>query len=192
MQYAIVTECNKCVCCYACVVACKIENTPPLGARWTDILRVGPNPIEEGDTFPNMEMYFLPIKCQHCREPECVTVCPTGASVKMDDGTVQVDKEKCIGCQFCVMACPYDVRYLNDETKVVEKCTMCEQLIAAGETPECVASCTGEALHFGDLDDAESTVSLMVAEAGEKAYHLPDVGNAPANVYILDKMKWRL
>jgi len=105
---------------------------------------------------------------------------------------VQIDKEKCIGCQFCVMACPYNVRYLNTEAKVVEKCTMCEQLVSAGGVPECVSACTGKALHFGDLDDPESEVSKLVAAAGEKAHTLPDVGNDPAAVYILDKMKWRL
>lgn len=192
MQYAIVTECNKCVCCYACTVACKVENNPPLGNHWTKILRVGPNPINEGDTFPDVEMYYLPMKCQHCRTPECVSVCPTGASQKLEDGTVQIDKEKCIGCQFCVMACPYDVRALNKETKVVEKCTMCEQLIAAGGQPECVSACTGGALHFGDLDDASSEVSKLVAEAGDRAHTLPDVGNGPTNIYVLDKQKWRL
>ncbi|MCD8316915.1 MAG: 4Fe-4S dicluster domain-containing protein [Eggerthellaceae bacterium] len=191
MQNVIVTECNKCVRCFACVVACKIENEPPLGTRWTEILRIGPNPINDGDEFPNTEMYYLPMKCQHCYEPECVEVCPTGASQKTEDGTVQIDKEKCIGCQFCVMACPAGVRHLNNETKVGEKCTMCEQLISAGELPECVASCTGQALHFGDIEDETSDVYKLVQEAGDNAYHLPDVGNSPANIYILKKMKWR-
>ena len=112
--------------------------------------------------------------------------------MKMEDGTVQIDKDKCIGCQFCVMSCPYGVRSLNKETKVVEKCTMCEQLVAAGGQPECVSACTGQALHFGDIDDPASDVSKMVAEAGDRAHLLPDIGNAPANVYILDNMKWRL
>jgi Fe-S-cluster-containing dehydrogenase component len=169
-----------------------VENNPPLGNHWTKILRIGPYPINEGDVFPNVEMYFLPIKCQHCRKPECVTVCPTGASEKMPDGTVQIDKEKCIGCQSCVMACPYNVRYLNKETRVVEKCTMCEQLILSGGQPECVSACTGKALHFGDLDDPNSEVSKLAAAAGTKAHTLPDVGNKPSGVYVLDKQKWRL
>jgi len=191
MQNVIVTECNKCVSCFACSIACKVENNVPLNNHWTRILRVGPYPIEEGDTFPNVEMYFLPIKCQHCRNPHCCTVCPTGASHKTEDGTVQVDKEKCIGCQFCVMACPYNVRHLNEEEGVVEKCTMCEQRIAAGELPECVASCTGNAMHFGDIDDPSSEVSQIVSEAGDDVYYLPNEGNDPANVFILHKMKWR-
>jgi Fe-S-cluster-containing dehydrogenase component len=110
----------------------------------------------------------------------------------MPDGTVQIDKEKCIGCQSCVMACPYNVRYLNKDSKVVEKCTMCEQLISSGGQPECVSACTGRALHFGNLDDPNSEVSKMAATAGTKAHTLPDVGNKPAGIYILDKQKWRL
>ncbi len=192
MQYAIVTECNRCVKCYACAIACKVENQVPLGSHWTKILRVGPHPINEGDVFPNTELYYLPIKCQHCRKPECVTVCPTGASRKEEDGTVQINKEKCIGCQFCVMACPYGVRYLNEETKVVEKCTMCKQLVEAGGVPECVAACNGRALHFGDIDDPDSQVSMLISEAGDKMHRLPDVGNEPSSAYLLEKMKWRL
>ncbi|MEE8715474.1 MAG: 4Fe-4S dicluster domain-containing protein [Coriobacteriales bacterium] len=191
MQYAIVTECNKCVSCLACTTACKVENGAALGKRFTWIDRVGPNPIHEGDTFPNVEMYFLPMKCQHCVNPPCVSVCPTGASSKRDDGTVQVEEDACIGCGLCVSACPYGVRYVDDETQVAKKCTMCKQLIDKGEKPECVAACTGNALHFGDLDDPDSDVSKLVAQAGDKAYHLQDSGNSPASVYILDKFTWR-
>ena len=79
-------------------------------------------------------------------------MCPTGASRKLDDGTVQIDKSKCIGCQFCAMACPYGVRYLNEEERVVEKCTLCEQITAQGGLPQCVIQCGGRARFFGDLD----------------------------------------
>lgn len=191
MQNVIVTECNKCVCCYACTVACKIQNEPALGKRFTWIDRIGPNPIKEGDTFPNVEMYFLPMKCQHCRNAPCVEVCPTGASQKLDDGTVQVDEATCIGCGLCVSACPYDARYVDEQSQIAMKCTMCKELTDQGELPECVAACTGNAMHFGDLDDPDSDVSKLVEQAGERAYVLQDSGNDPANVYILDKMTWR-
>lgn len=191
MQYAICTELNKCVACYACCVACKAENGVPLGNHWTKILRVGPTPIKEGDKFPDVEMYYLPVKCQHCKDPECVKVCPTGASHKTANGTVQIDKAKCVGCQFCVMACPYGVRYLNAEQKVVEKCTMCEQLILAGEQPECVTQCTGKCMTFGDIDDPNSDISKLMAENKEYLHYLPDVGNKPSSSYILKKQTWR-
>ncbi|HIY84587.1 MAG TPA: 4Fe-4S dicluster domain-containing protein, partial [Candidatus Rubneribacter avistercoris] len=126
-QYAIVTDLNRCTGCLACAVACKVVNGVPVGSYWNKVLRIGPNPKWEGAVNPDVELYFLPVGCQHCEEPECVRVCPTGASHKLEDGTVQIDKSKCIGCQFCAMACPYNVRYLNEEEGVVEKCTLCEQ-----------------------------------------------------------------
>lgn len=139
MQNVIVTECNKCVNCLACAVACKVQHAPALGKRFTWIDRIGPNPIHEGDVFPNMEMYFLPMKCQHCLNAPCVEVCPTGASYRDADGTVQVDGASCIGCGLCVNACPYDARYVDEEKNIALKCTMCKDLTDQGELPECVA-----------------------------------------------------
>ena len=72
-------------------------------------------------------------------------MCPTGASHKLEDGTVQIDKAKCIGCQFCAMSCPYNVRYLNEEEGVVEKCTLCSQIVGQGGLPQCVIQCGGRA-----------------------------------------------
>ncbi|MBR3259116.1 MAG: 4Fe-4S dicluster domain-containing protein, partial [Eggerthellaceae bacterium] len=118
MHYAILTDLNRCVGCLSCAVACKAANQVPIGNYWEKVLRIGPNPKKPGEQCPNTEMYFLPVSCQHCSNPECVKVCPTQASYIASDGTVQIDKSKCIGCQFCVMACPYGVRYLNEEEKV--------------------------------------------------------------------------
>ena len=151
-QYAIATDLNRCVGCLACSVTCKVVNDVPIGSYWNKVLRIGPNPKFEGAEFPDVEMYFLTVQCQHCADPECVKVCPTGASHKLEDGTVQIDKSKCIGCQFCAMSCPYGVRYLNEEERVVEKCTLCEQKIAQGELPQCVTQCGGRARYFGDLE----------------------------------------
>ena len=115
-QYSIVTDLDRCVGCLACSVACKVVNGVPTGSFWNKTLRIGPNPKEGGSgQWPDVELYFLNVQCQHCENPECVKVCPTGASHKTEDGTVQIDKSKCIGCQFCAMACPYGVRYLNEE-----------------------------------------------------------------------------
>ena len=105
-QYAIVTDCNRCIGCLGCSVACKAINGVPTGNFWNKTLRVGPNPTEGGSgNFPDVEMYFMTVSCQHCENPECVKVCPTGASYKDSDGTVQIDKEKCIGCKSCITAC---------------------------------------------------------------------------------------
>lgn len=200
-QYAIVTDLDRCVGCLACSVSCKVINGVPIGNFWNKTLRVGPNPKEGGSgQWPDVEMYFLNVQCQHCEDPECVKVCPTGASHKLPDGTVQVDKEKCIGCQFCAMSCPYNVRYLNEEERVVEKCTLCEQKISQGELPQCVSQCCGMARYFGDADDGiesfrgprGTTLGEFVEDFDEsQIYKLPDAGNKPSLMYILRDMKWQ-
>ena len=118
-------------------------------------------------------------------------MCPTGASYKRDDGVVLVDHSKCIGCQYCVMACPYGVRaYDTSKDKgVIEKCTMCAHLIDKGEKPACVKHCPGQARKFGDLDDPQSDVSKL--RAAKKTYKLKDVGNHPGVDYAMDKCAWK-
>ena len=207
-QYAIITDLNKCVGCLACSVACKVVNGVPVGSFWNKVLRIGPNPKYEGAIVPDVEMYFLPLGCQHCENPECVKVCPTGASHKLPDGTVQIDKSKCIGCQFCAMSCPYGVRYLNTEERVVEKCTLCEQKTAQGGLPQCVAQCGARARFFGDLDKGvetfvgpyNKTLGELTGESGDypikpykdsDVHHLPDVGNHPSFRYILRNHEWK-
>ena len=138
-QKAIITDLNKCVGCLACVVGCKTANEVPIGKFRNSVYRIGPTPKFEGAQMPDMEMYFLPVSCQHCANPECVTVCPTGASVKAEDGTVRINAGECIGCLLCMDACPYGVRFFNEDTSVVEKCDLCADLIDNGELPQCVA-----------------------------------------------------
>ncbi len=205
-QYAIVTDLNRCVGCLACSTACKAVNGVPVGSFWCKTLRIGPNASIEGVNKADGSdyMYFLTVQCQHCENPACVNVCPTEASHKTADGTVQVDKEKCIGCQFCAMACPYGVRYLNEEERVVEKCTLCEQKIAQGELPQCVSQCGGLARFFGDVEKgldsfegAELGTSRMKLNEFVEPYEqsdvhqLPDVGNKPSFLYILRKHEWQ-
>ena len=199
-HYGIVTDLDRCVGCLACSVACKAVNGVPVGQFWNKTLRVGPNPKTEGGQWPDVDLYFLTVQCQHCKNPACVQVCPTEASHIAPDGTVQIDKAKCIGCQFCAMACPYGVRYLNEEERVVEKCTLCEQKIAQGELPQCVSQCGGLARFFGDLDEG---IDSFEGACGKKlgdyvepydqsaVHHLPDSGNNPGFVYILRDMKWQ-
>ena len=187
-HYAILTDLNKCVGCLACSISCKVVNNVPLGSYWNKVLRIGPNPRQEGGQWPDVYTYFLTVQCQHCKNPACVQVCPTEASHVLADGTVQIDKSKCIGCQFCAMACPYGVRYLNEEERVVEKCTLCGHLTAQGDLPACVHNCPGGARFYGDLDDPTSDASKALAAAEKSAVHtLTDVGNKPATHYILSE-----
>jgi Fe-S-cluster-containing dehydrogenase component len=178
----IVVDLNRCIGCYGCEIACKTENDIALGERWNKVVPVGPM-----GTFPNIEQYWLPTMCQQCKDAPCVNVCPTGASYRNADGVVLIDKSKCIGCKYCLMACPYGVRSWNADLKCVEKCTLCQQLTDVGELPACVAACCGEARFYGDLDDPTSDAAKAIASAKSGSVHrLTDVGNGPSTAYILD------
>ena len=172
---------DSCIGCHSCAVVCKQENNVGLGTFYNKVLTVGPS-----GTYPDLEMYYLPVSCQHCDNPECVSVCPTGASYRDENNVVLVDKEKCIGCKYCMMACPYGVRSWSPSEHVVEKCTLCGQLTSVGEEPKCVAACCASARFYGDLDDPNSDASKALAAAGADSVHrLKDVGNGPQTAYIL-------
>lgn len=201
-QNTLVIDLNRCVGCMSCNAACKMNNDVPIGMFWNKVLRVGPIPRFEGAVFPDTDWYYLPVQCQHCENPECVNVCPTGASYKAEDGTVQIDAESCIGCQACLSACPYNVRTLNEETSVVEKCTLCKDSIDEGELPQCVSQCVGLAKWFGDIEEDpsmmsfrggyDSTLGDTVAPFAEENLHkLADLGNGSSVVYILRNKEWQ-
>jgi Fe-S-cluster-containing dehydrogenase component len=159
-----------------------MENDVALGERWNKVVQVEPF-----GTFPHVSTYWLPTMCQQCANAPCVSVCPTGASYRDEkNNIVLINKERCIGCKYCMMACPYGVRSWSESSHVVEKCTLCNHLTAAGELPVCVKNCCGQARAYGDLDDPQSAASKMLAQASaESCHHLPDVGNQPKSAYIL-------
>ena len=201
-QHTLVIDLNRCVGCYSCNSACKTVNSVAVGDFRNKIHRVGPTPKSEGATFPDVEWYYLPVQCQHCENPECVNSCPTGASFKADDGTVQIDAAACIGCQLCVTACPYGVRFLEPETNVVDKCSLCADLTAAGGIPQCVKECVGLAKWYGDIDEDPSMLSFRggyEATLGETVrdftaddvHTLHDHGNGPTIRYILRGKAWQ-
>ena len=180
-RHIIDIDLDSCIGCHSCAVVCKQENNVGLGTFYNKVLTVGPS-----GTYPDLEMYYLPVSCQHCDDPECVHVCPTGASYRDENNVVLVDKEKCIGCKYCMMACPYGVRSWSPSEHVVEKCTLCGQLTSVGEEPKCVAACCASARFYGDLDDPNSDASKALAAAGADSVHrLKDVGNGPQTAYIL-------
>lgn len=188
-RLALIVDLDRCIGCCGCEVACKQENGVALDVNWNKVVTVGPH-----GSYPEIEQYFLPTMCQECETPQCVKVCPTGASYEREDGIVLIDKEKCLGCKYCIMACPYGVRSFNEEQKVVEKCTLCVQLQAVGQEPACVKNCAAKARFFGDVNDPRSAVSKALTQAGSENVHsLPDVGNRPTSRYILHRKTaaWR-
>ena len=133
------------------------------------------------------QMVHFPRSCLHCETPDCVTVCPTGASYKRaEDGIVLVDEDKCIGCQLCAWACPYGAREISEQKGTMQKCTLCvdriynETLEEEDRQPACVKACPTRARHFGDIGDPDSAISKLVA--GRGGYdRMPEFGYKPVN-----------
>lgn len=179
-RYGIVFDTRKCIDCRACTVACKAENDVPLGEEnyrnW-----VTEEPVR--GTYPNLGQSFQPSSCNQCGNPPCNSVCPTGATGIVDGGIVMVNPKKCIGCKYCMLACPYDARYFNDKTKAIDKCTFCIQRLAVGRPPACVETCPTKVRIFGDLNDPASEVSLLLAKHPYKVLK-PELGTDPFLFYI--------
>ncbi|NQU60871.1 MAG: 4Fe-4S dicluster domain-containing protein [Rhodospirillales bacterium] len=158
-HYGMLIDLRRCIGCHACSVSCKAEFDVPLGATrsWVEY-------VEKGD-YPNVSRSFLPRLCNHCSKPQCVDVCPTGATWKRkEDGIVVVDPDICIGCKYCLQACPYDARFINPVTGAADKCDFCQHRVEKGLEPSCVNACIGGARIFGDLNDPSSKISRMIAK----------------------------
>ncbi len=162
--------------CDECVTACNTENGLTAATRPTDAQWIRKVEVKDPDTGWSRS---FPVMCQHCEHPPCVDVCPTGASFKRADGIVLVDRHICIGCRYCMMACPYKARSLVHEPITdqkphaprgkgcVESCTLCVHRVDKGGTPACVEACTASgknAMLFGDLNDPDSEIAKRVRE----------------------------
>ena len=156
-RFGMLVDMRKCIGCQACTVSCSVENQPPIGQFRTSVLQYE---VDQGDAAP--AMVSLPRLCNHCDEPPCVPVCPVQATFQRTDGIVLVDNERCVGCGYCVQACPYDARFINHETQTADKCTFCEHRLEAGLLPACVESCVGGARVIGDLNDASSEINQRI------------------------------
>ena len=177
-QYGMLIDTRKCIGCHSCSVAGKSEFDVPLGSTrsWVEY-------IEKG-SYPNVSRNFLPRLCNHCRHPQCVDVCPTGATYKRpQDGIVVVDSGLCIGCKYCIQACPYDARFLNPVTGFADKCDFCIHRVSKGLDPACVNSCVGGARIFGDISDPDSEISRLMATNPVTVLR-PGKGTEP-NVYYI-------
>ena len=177
VRWGMLIDTNQCQDgCNDCVTACGTENGFGHGTKETDsqwIRKVELKDMRSGQT------KSLPVMCQHCEEPPCVDVCPTGASFKRPDGIVLVDRHICIGCRYCMMACPYKARSfvhepLTDQNPdvprgigCVESCTMCVHRVDRDQQPACVEACSKAghgAIIFGNLNDPNSAIAKRIAE----------------------------
>lgn len=158
-RYAMLVDLRRCIGCQSCTVSCSVENQTPIGEFRTTVRQY--EVTNEQNITNNV---LLPRLCNHCDNPPCVPVCPVQATYQRKDGIVVIDNERCIGCAYCVQACPYDARFINSETKTADKCTFCTHRLEAGLLPACVESCVGGARIIGDLRDPNSTISKMFDE----------------------------
>jgi len=199
-QYGILVDIATCIGCKVCMVACKQindldpSNTDIPGAQywnnWINVLDIGPT-----GTYPNLQIYHLPMSCQHCANPDCVEACPVEAISKLESGVVHLDKNSCNGCKDdpkgvikCIEVCPYRAFQINPKTHKAEGCTLCVPLISKGLEPACVRACPGGCLTFGDLNNPRSLISKRLKEAGDRAFTFrPEQGTKPSVWYIAPK-----
>ncbi len=196
----MVIDLFRCVGCNACTLACKVENGTPQEVAYAQVLEstVG--------KYPAVSKVYTPVLCNHCDDAPCVSVCPTGASYTRPDGIVMVDKDLCMGCQACVVACPYEQRFFLEKGALetgyhgddltpyekkkdaaydegsVNKCTFCSERVDKGLDPACVVTCPTRARIFGDLDDPNSEVSQLIRHGSTVL--LPEAGTNPCVHYI--------
>jgi tetrathionate reductase subunit B len=160
-HYAFVIDVSRCIDCRACLVACSVENDVPM-----DHTRIWVYDQGLQGTWPDLARTFVPYNCMHCDNPPCTEVCVSGATYKDETtGLVLVNQDACIGCGYCVLACPYGARYIDQKRGVVDKCTACVQRLEVGLEPACVATCVGKARLFGDLNDPTSEASIALSSA---------------------------
>ena len=186
MRYGMAIDLKGCSGCHTCAMACKLAHNLPKDVWWNHVLTVGGESHDTASgTYPNCDLSFMPFACQHCENPACVAVCPTGATYKREeDGIVVQDITKCIGCRACEAACPYvGVRtYIAEEPdysceiavgdydapvhtqNTMEKCDFCLSRLQRGEKLACMEHCPGDARFFGDLDDPESDVCKAIKD----------------------------
>lgn len=160
-RYGMLIDTTKCIGCYTCVLACQRQNDLTAEEHFIRFEE------RERGKYPQVGYETVPLQCMHCEDAPCQMVCPTGATYTNDAGIVEVDHGRCIGCKYCMAACPYQVRICNEETGIVDKCRFCT-VAAKDGTPmcSCVEACLTGCRIFGDLDDPNSEISKKIIETG--------------------------
>ena len=158
MQYGFVIDQTACIGCHACTVACKTEHDVPLGVNRTWVKYI------ESGTWPDTKRAFSVLRCNHCSDAPCVSICPTGALFRRDDGIVDFDTSLCIGCKSCMQACPYDALYIDPLDNTAQKCNYCVHRVEVGLEPACVVVCPEGAIISGDLNDPTTPISRFLQD----------------------------
>ena len=167
---------ESCIGCHACTVACKAEHDVPLGVNrtWVKYIETG--------TFPDVKRHFSVMRCNHCDDAPCISICPTNALFRADNGVVDFDDDNCIGCKGCMNACPYDAIYINPVTNTANKCNFCNHRIEQGLEPSCVVVCPTHAIKVADLDDPADTTVQIIARS-DTAVRAPEQNTLPKVYY---------
>jgi len=212
VRYGFLVDAYKCVGCGFCVKACKLENGVPYDAdvsrTWVEryvLTKDGefhadsPMAGRDGYTSPELDLnesgklaidptdidkaFFVPKLCNQCANPPCVQVCPVGATYQMPDGVVLVDRTWCIGCGYCIMACPYGARFFHPKHHTAEKCTFCYHRLSSGLPPACVQACPFGARQLGNLKDPEDPVTKTISSE-HVAVLKSEFGTKPQVYYV--------
>jgi Fe-S-cluster-containing dehydrogenase component len=207
-KWVMVIDLAKCDGCKTCTVTCQKMHFSSPDREWIKVFQMQDS--------PHTEKYWFPKPCFHCDNPPCTRVCPVDATFKRQDGIVLIDNERCIGCRFCMAACPYSTRYFNwerpDPTNpgqkepyspergyprrvgTVEKCDFCPEMLVAGEIPHCAGGCPMGAIYFGDQNEdavtnsVHETVRLSQLLADRAGYrYLEELGTDPRVYYLPPK-----
>lgn len=203
-KYVMLIDMKRCIGCHTCSVACKLANNLPNDVWWNKALTFGgPTLDTPHGAFPNLELNYLTLNCQHCEKPACVAACPSGATYRREDGIVMQNYDACLGCRLCIMSCPYggvrsynehDPKYYLDfpvgdqdvlpqQTGTVSKCTFCYARVDQGLSPGCVEVCPAKARFFGNLEDPASEVARLLKN--RKHTQLLVHKNTQPSVYLL-------
>lgn len=200
-DFAFIVDITQCIGCGSCCVADKNEYHVPDGHYRTWVERYvkgysdnvyvdSPNGGLDGYQKPRTDIeepvrdtFFVPKLCNMCQEAPCVQVCPVGATFKSPDGFILMDEKHCVGCAYCLQACPYSARFLHPVTKVAQKCTWCYHRVRKGLLPACVQVCPTAARQFGSMKDESSEVYKILKGPGVLTVLKKEMGTWPALYY---------